>query len=287
MENNQNDQIKKDDVLENIDDEFKVEEEAYKVEEEKVEDAQSLEEVKAPEEDEGPYVKLNVRYDYKTLKYYNVYSIVYQKHFNILYIVLAIMCLGYAAFQVFYSIIPVIKEANEKGEAVSWTTFLIPALFLIFAIYSIYSYFNYEKGIDRNLTLHFNSTNKVTEIETKINKKGIFIISSNYANETFKYEWPYVTKICEIPQYYYFFVGKQPIIVPKDENCVLEGDLSTLREIVDEQIKIKPYKKVDKNIVKREITYVHHTEVEEMKKNAVEVEEVNEESTEREEENKE
>lgn len=277
MENNQNENVKKDEILEESD-AYKVDEETNKIENQEnldnEETVSELEELKEEPEDEGPYVKLSVKYDYKTLKYYNVFSIVYQKHFNILYIALAALCLGYAVFQVFYTIIPTIQAAQENGEAISWTVFLIPVLFLIFAAYAIYSFFSYEKGIDRNLTLHFNNTNKITTIETKINHKGIYIVSSNYEGESFKYEWPYITKICEIPQYYYFYVGKQPIIVPKDENCVLEGDLATLRAIVDEQAKIKPYKKVDKDIVKKPITYVHPSELDEMQKNSIEVEEV-------------
>ncbi|MFA5543191.1 MAG: hypothetical protein WDA47_05415, partial [Bacilli bacterium] len=71
------------------------------------------------------------------------------------------------------------------------------------------------------------------------------------------YDWVQVTKIHEIREYFYLYLGKQPIIVAKDPNAILEGDYEDLISIVKDKITGKPYKKVDKIIVKKPITYVH------------------------------
>ena len=42
----------------------------------------------------------------------------------------------------------------------SASLFLMPGIFLLFAAYSIFLFFNFEKSIDKNLTLHFNSSNE-------------------------------------------------------------------------------------------------------------------------------
>jgi len=204
------------------------------------------EEEKAPYD--GPTVVVNVRYDYRTLKYYNMFSMVYKRHYPLLYLALGLICLVYDVFQIITIL--------NSGE-ITLSKFLMPGIFGIFVAYSFYLFINFEKSIDRNLTMHFNTTPTLTTIQAKITTEGIEVTSSKNPEEPYKYDWVYVTSIYEIPQFYYFFVGKQPIILTKDPNQIIEGDEATLKQIIEEQIKTKPYKLIDKEIVKAPITYVH------------------------------
>ena len=205
----------------------------------------------------GPSVTLGVRYDYKTLKYYNVFSMVYKRHYPILYLALAVICVAYDVFAVITQILPLV--GTDKFSA---SLFLMPGIFLLFAAYSIFLFFNFEKSIDKNLTLHFNSSNEgVTTIQATVTMEGITILSSR-REEPIKYDWSFINQIYEIPQYFYLFVGKTPIILSKDPNAVIEGNYETLEEIINEQVKTKPYKRIDKEIVKKPITYVHREDLE-------------------------
>ena len=76
-------------------------------------------------------------------------------------------------------------------------------------------------------------------------------------DEPFPYDWVYVTEIHEIPEYFYVYIGKTPLIIPKDPNCITEGTYEDLDAILDDKIKTKKYKKITKELVKKPITYVH------------------------------
>ena len=206
---------------------------------------------------DGPSVTIGVRYDYKTLKYYNVFSMVYKRHYPILYLALAILCIAYDVYAILTQVVPVFGTENFSA-----SLFLMPGIFLLFVIYSIFLFFNFEKSIDKNLALHFNSSNEgVTTIQATVTMEGITILSSR-KEEPIKYEWSFISQIYEIPQYFYLFVGKTPIILTKDPNAVIEGSYETLEEIINEQVKTKPYKRIDKEIIKTPITYVHREDLE-------------------------
>ena len=94
--------------------------------------------------------------------------------------------------------------------------------------------------------------------------------------EPVDYDWAYVSEIVELPQFYFLFVnGNNPIILDKSPEAFVEGSLEDLVQIIEEKIQTKPFKKIEKDIAKRPITYVHQ-EVEEVHKDetldAVEVE---------------
>lgn len=208
---------------------------------------------------DGPSVTIGVRYDYKTLKYYNVFSMVYKRHYPILYLALAGICVAYDVFAIITQVLPLVGTENFSA-----SLFLMPGIFLLFAIYSIYLFFNFEKSIDKNLALHFNSSNeKVTTIQATVTMEGVTILSSK-KDEPIKYDWSFINQIYEIPQYFYLFVGKTPIILTKDPNAVIEGTYETLEEIINEQVKTKPYKRIDKEIIKTPITFVHREDLEDL-----------------------
>lgn len=200
-------------------------------------------------------IKMTLRIDYKAMKFYNMYNLIYRKHFLWFYVALAFLCLVGALINVAPLVIT------------SWTrepNVLLAAIFLLFTGYLIYQITNLEKIVDRNISQYFYNRNPIEQYMT-ITEESITIASPSDPAKQVTYDWISVTKIHEIREYYYLYLGKQPIIIAKDPNVILEGEYDDLIAIVQEKIKGKPYKKVDKIIVRRPITFVHQIFNEEVK----------------------
>lgn len=214
-------------------------------------------------------IKLRLRIDYKAMKYFNMYNFIYRKRFFVLYIILAVVCvLGSAASFI----------GNKVSFLKSEPNMFLGVIFLLFALYLVYQSFSLEKMIDRNITNYFFNRRPV-EQDLTITDESITISSPTDPEKFVTYDWIQITNIHEINQYYYLFIGKQPIIVDKSIDAVIEGNHQDLFDIINDQISRKPYKKVDKEIVKHPITFVHQEEAEDVM-NAEEVEVVEDEKTE-------
>lgn len=199
-------------------------------------------------------IKMTLRIDYKAMKYYNMYNLIYRRRFNLFYIGLAVLCFAGAVLN-FIGYIPGINKEPSP---------LYGVLFLIFVGYFVYQIANLEKIIDRNISQYFYNRNPIEQI-MEISEENITITSKSDPTKVVVYEWIHVTNIHEINQYYYLFLGKQPLIISKDPADIIEGTEEILKEIIDEKIKLKPYKKVEKEVVKTPITYVHQIFEEEVK----------------------
>ena len=123
--------------------------------------------------------------------------------------------------------------------------------------------------------MHFYKNPKVVELSVTVTEREVTlqIDSKDKKGEPFPYDWAYVTDIVEIPQYFFLYVQKQPIIIEKDPNKIVEGDYDTLVNIIMEKAKAKPFKRIDKELVTKPITYVHQEDLD----NEEEAEAVNEE----------
>lgn len=196
------------------------------------------------------YVKNSTKFDYRTMKYCNLYIIKYKRKSFLIYAIMAAVTLGVAVFSFITSLQA--KEANGMG-------YLFPALFVLFAFYMLYQGLNIEKSLDRQLVAYF-ANRPVAEqiVEFTDEKLTVSRAVNGEQTEPVDLDWIQVTEIHEIPEYYFFFVGKNtPVIVDKRPEAFLEGTLEELKTIVEEKIAAKPYKKLDINIVKKPITYVH------------------------------
>lgn len=191
-------------------------------------------------------VKLKLRIDYKAMKYYNMYNLLYRKRFVWFYIFLALVCLAGAFISVAGAVIPGFKDPN----------YILGVIFTLFTAYLIYQTINLENIIDRNITNYFMSR-KPVEQDLTITEESIIIASPTDPEKAVTYDWVNIGKIYEIKQYFYLFLGKQPIIVDKDPEAILEGSYEDLVSIIMEKAKVKPYKKTDKQVVKKPITFVH------------------------------
>lgn len=199
-------------------------------------------------------VKLKLRIDFKAMKYYNMYNLIYRKHFIWFYIILSIVCFGGCFISFAGAFIPGFRDPN----------ILFAVIFGLFTIYLVYQTINLEATIDRNIANYFYNRRPI-EQNLIINDESITIVSPTDSEKRVTYDWLNVTKIFEIPQYFYLYLGKQPLIIDKDPNAILEGSYDDLIAIIMDKASVKPYKKTDKEVVKRPITFVHQEFVEEKK----------------------
>ena len=178
-------------------------------------------------------VKLNV--DYRTLKYYNVYVLKHVRKFYWLYAIFLLLLIGGGVYSI------IVK------------TYIVAALMGVFALYLLYQMLTIEKTIDRQLTAHFMRRRPQVQ-EYTFTDEGI-TVTPNDGGEPINYEWVYVTHIYEIPQFYYLYLGKQPIIVDRNEEMIVEGTKEDLEGIIAAQATKKPYKKLEKNILKEPVEF--------------------------------
>lgn len=192
-------------------------------------------------------VKVMNRIDFRAMKYFNMYNLRYRKKFIYLYIVLIVVCVAAAIGSVFLQDPP---------------NYVLTVAFGLFAVYLVYQTVSLEKILDRNIANYFYNKRPIEQIMT-INEESITIASAKDPSQANTYDWLQVTLIHEIPQFFYLYMGKQPVIIDKDPNALLEGTYQDLLDIVMSKASGKPYKKIDKELVKKPITYVHQEFVEE------------------------
>ena len=205
----------------------------------------------------GPTVKIQTRYDFRTMKYFNMYNMVYRKHFQIVYIIMGLLSLGFAGYTIYTAL---------AASATDMVNFVLPVIFALFGVYFIYQAICFEKVIDKNITMHFYKNPKVVNIEVTMTERDVTLqIVGGKNGEPFKYDWAYITEIVEIPQFFFLYVQKQPIIIEKDATKITEGDYETLVAMILEHAQTKPYKKIEKELVTKPITYVHQEDIEEEK----------------------
>ena len=178
-------------------------------------------------------VKLNV--DYRTLKYYNLYVLKHVRKFYLLYAIFLALLIGGGVYAV------IVK------------TYIVAALMGVFALYLVYQMLSIEKTIDRQLTSHFMRRRPQVQ-EYTFTDQGIKVVPAE-GGDPIEYEWVYVTHIYEIPQFYYLYLGKQPIIVDRNEEMIVEGTKEDLEGIIASQASKKPYKKFEKNILKEPVEF--------------------------------
>lgn len=178
-------------------------------------------------------VKLNV--DYRTLKYYNVYVLKHVRKFYLLYAIFMLLLIGGGVYSI------IVK------------TYIVSALMGVFALYLLYQMLTIEKTIDRQLTAHF--MRKRPQVQTyTFTDEGITVEPAD-GGEPIVYEWVYVSTIYQIPQFYYLYLGKQPIIVDRNPEMIIEGTKEDLEGIIASQAEKKPFKKLDKNILKEPVEF--------------------------------
>lgn len=201
------------------------------------------------EEYTGPTVVTTTEYDFRTMKSFNMYNMTYRKHFRIVYIIMGLLAFGFGGFTCYRAL---------SAEELQIMSLVLVGIFVLFGVYFIYQSFSFEKTIDKNIQMHFYRNPKVVKLNIKVTEKEVTLqVIGNKTGEPYPYDWAYVTEIVEVGEYFFLYVQKQPIIICKDPNKVIEGDYDTLVSIIMEKTATKPYKKIEKPLFTKPITYVH------------------------------
>lgn len=219
-------------------------------------------------------VRMMTKFDYRTMKYLNLYLMKHKRKTTLLYIIMIVLSLGAGAYLFISSL------QSEQGPNYIW-----PVAFALIAAYTVYQMLSIEKNLDRHLRNYFATRPLLTE-EIELDSEKITITVCTRPNKPVDYDWAYVSEIVELPQFYLLFMSNNtPIILEKKFDCVLEGDLEELKALITEKSATKPYRLIDKEIVKKpipEINYIDPVIEEEPEENKeaidIEGEEVSEEA---------
>lgn len=194
-------------------------------------------------------IKIKTKYDYKTMKYLNLYLMKYKRKTVLLYIVLIVMALGAGTYLFLSSL------GSETGPNYLW-----PVLFGVIALYTVYQLLSIEKSLDKHLKNYF-QTKPLLEVTIELNEENVIETISTRPNEAQKYDWAFVQAIDEIPGYYFLFMNNNtPIVLDKSEDALLEGSFEDLAALIKEKCETKPYKFVNKEIVKHPIPEIAYIE---------------------------
>ena len=210
------------------------------------------------EEYVGKEVTTSIRYDYRTMKYYNMYNAVIRRKVPMLYMIFGIGTIVLAGI----TFIPDLLKALKDPEYSLTKSYFMLAIFAFFCFYFIKQALTFEKFVDRQITNHF-ATHKVAKQHIRIREDKITLIPVNKPEEAFSYDWVQITSIEEIDEFFFLYIGKSPLIIDKNPEMMIEGTYDQMLEIFEEKIAVKPYKRCDKKVIKTPITYVHQDDLEE------------------------
>ena len=247
---------------------------------EDVVEEQTLEVVEEQQEEvkEEPYVgkevTTSIRYDYRTMKYFNMYNAVTRRKLPLWYLIMGIGALIFAV----YTVVDGYIQASKNPELDPMSSFIFGGIFVLFAAYLLYQSFRFESYVDKTITNHF-MNHKVAKQHINIREDKITLIPLNKPEESFSYDWAQVTRIEEIEEFFFLYIGRSPLIIDKNPENMVEGTIDQMKEIFNEKIELKPYKKYNGKVVKKPITYIHQDDLENDEE-SIEVEEVQEETQE-------
>lgn len=277
MENNEN--LKKEEL--NNEDTEKVTAESVvdEVENEKVDntaEVETTEEAETPEAtDELPpmevIAEVETTYDYRTLKYCNMYILKVKRKSTLIYSIMAAVCL----------IVAIVSFIRMEGNG-KWLSLIIAFL----GLWTFKNIFTEEAKVDKSLQNFFRTNAPFTQ-RFAFDRERIRVTAMVDGEEKqADYPWPYIQEIHMIPEFFILFLnGGTPVIIDRDESKLLKGTKEELEQIIREQSALKPFKSYDKPFVKKmiDITYYATLNQEEA---IVEKPEVAEESNEVTEDNK-
>ena len=192
-------------------------------------------------------VTVKTKFDYKTMKYLNLYLMKYKRKSVLLYVVLLVLSLGAGTYLFISSL------NKESGPNYIW-----PVAFGLISAYTLYQMLTIEMTLDKHLRNYFRNRPLLTET-IEVSEEKLVITVCTRPNKPQEYDWAYVNEIIELPGYYFLFINNNtPIILEKNSEAFLDGSLEDLQAIIKEKIETKPYKKCDKEIVKRPIPEINY-----------------------------
>lgn len=251
MENKEN--LKKEDLNNEATEEVDEQKEAI---DEVVEEAKTTEEVdeEATEETETPettdelppmevIAEVETTYDYRTLKYCNMYILKVKRKSTLIYSIMAAVCL----------IVAIVSFIRMEGNG-KWLSLIIAFL----GLWTFKNIFTEEAKVDKSLQNFFRTNAPFTQ-RFAFDRERIRVTAMVDGEEKqADYPWPYIQEIHMIPEFFILFLnGGTPVIIDRDPSKLLKGTKEELEQIIREQSTLKPFKSYDKPFVKKmiDITY--------------------------------
>lgn len=185
-------------------------------------------------------IKVKLDYDFKTMKHYNYYNLVHRRRGYLIYVVTGVISLAVAIFM--------LTKQN----------YVFSVVFGFLTLYFGYQILNFEKVIDNQITKFFLRNPHVTSKIITLDDEKINILNPSSDTPQFSYNWEHISEIHDTPEYFFLLAYKSaPVIINKNPEFFIEGTLEELTSMIMEKAQLKPFKKVEKPIVKRPVTFVH------------------------------
>lgn len=213
-----------------------------------------------PEEVELPpmdvVAEVETTYDYRSLKYTNMYILKVKRKSAVIYSVMGIVCL----------VIGLVCFFTMEG-ANKWISLIIVAL----GLWTFKNIFTEEAKVDKSLQ-NFFRTNAPFKQTFTFDRERIRV-SAEVDGEVKQadYPWPYIQEIHMIPEYFILFLnGGTPIIIDRDESKLLQGTKEDLEQLIREQSALKPFKSYDKPFIKKFVDVTYYAAPQEVQEEQVE-----------------
>ncbi len=278
MENNEN--LKKEELNNEDTEKVTAESVVAEVENEKVDntaEVETTEEAETPEAtDELPpmevIAEVETTYDYRTLKYCNMYILKVKRKSTLIYSIMAAVCL----------IVAIVSFIRMEGNG-KWLSLIIAFL----GLWTFKNIFTEEAKVDKSLQNFFRTNAPFTQ-RFAFDRERIRVTAMVDGEEKqADYPWPYIQEIHMIPEFFILFLnGGTPVIIDRDESKLLKGTKEELEQIIREQSALKPFKSYDKSFVKKMIDITYYATLNQEEAIVEEKPEVAEESNEVTEDNK-
>lgn len=206
-----------------------------------------------------PIVEVETTYDYKVLKYCNMYVIKVKRHSTVINLVMALISIAIGGLILYSSI----KNKNHN--------YIFAIMTFLLSIWVIISIFSEERRIDKSLINYF-KTHAPVKQKFSFDKEKIRISAViNGEERQADYPWAYVSEIHAIPEYFFLFInGGSPIVLDRSEEAVVTGTMEDLEELIREECSLKPFKQYLKPLVKKLADVKYYTPVEETTEEKVE-----------------
>lgn len=253
-------EIKKE-VKENFQEEIEQEEtKQEETEQEEIEQEETEQEETEPVLPEMNVVaEVETTYDYKALKYCNMYILKVKRKSIVVYSVMIAVCIAIAIY--------LFLKGQGNGKLMS----IIP---LALAVWVLWSIFTEESKVDKSLQTFFR-TNAPFKQRFAFDHERIRVTALiDGETKQADYLWPYVQEIHMLPEYFIMFLnGGTPIIIDRDPEKLLVGTKEDLEQIIREQSALKPFKSYDKPLVKKMIDITYINTIEDLDNNVIEEDE--------------
>ena len=240
------------------------------VKEESLELESPAEEEKEELEEMNPIVEVETSYDYRVLKYCNMYVIKIKRHSTVINLIMLVMTLAIGGLILYSSI----KNQNNN--------YIFSIMTFLLAGWVLFSIINEERRIDKSLVNYFKTHAPIKQKFSFDNEKIRISANINGEERQADYPWAYVTEIHAIPEYFFLFVnGGAPIVIDRRPEAIVTGTMEDLENLIREQCSLKPFKQYLKPFVKKLADVTYYTpvveekteeKVEEPKENTVETE---------------